>query len=314
MEMFACTAGRSNLTTIVRFGDEELVLRRPPCGPVAPKAHDIVREFRWLSAIHPVFPLAPRPYLVCEDPSIIGSVFSILERRHGVVVFRDEPAGLAEHPMARRRAGHALVDALADLHAIDASAGPLARIGRPEGFLARQVVGWSERWTRSKGEDVPEMTAVDSWLRASIPVEPVRAAIVHGDFKLDNVMLDRLDEGRVSAVLDWEMCAIGDPLVDLGTLLAYWGSTGPPGTEAHQTVTMRPGWPSPDEIVGRYAERSGRNLSSIRFYEVFALFKVATIIQQLYARHLSGHARDSRYEGFGDRVRYVAERAAALVG
>src|SRR5215831_7343647 len=258
--------GHSNLTYLVRFGDTDIVVRRPPFGPVAPTAHDMAREFRWLSAMHRVFPLAPRPYLLCEDPSIVGAVFYAMERRRGIVVRVDEPPALAD-PEARRRLSGALVDTLADLHAIDVAGNGLQSLGKPAGFVERQVRGWTERWQRSRTDPLPEMDALAAWLRDRLPTDPVRPSVVHGDFKLDNVMLDPEDVGRLVAVFDWEMSALGDPLVDLGIVLTYWEPTAPPEQrDALTTVTHRTGYFTRDEIVERYGARSGRDLSGIRYY------------------------------------------------
>jgi aminoglycoside phosphotransferase (APT) family kinase protein len=302
--------GHSNLTYLLRFGGAELVVRRPPLGPVAPTAHDMAREYRWLAALHPVFPLAPRPFLLCEDPGVIGAVFYVMERRRGIVVRHDEPLGLANRPDERRRVSEALVDTLADLHAVDASRAPISGLGKPAGFVGRQVRGWSERWQRSKTSDIPEMDRLASLLAERVPPDPVEPSVVHGDFKLDNVLLDPLDLGQVSAVFDWEMCALGDPLVDLGILLAYWAPTAPPEQQdALTTVTNRPGYLARDEIIERYAKRSGRNVATIRFYETFALFKIAVVIQQIYFRYVQGQTDDPRFANFGARVEYLARAA-----
>src|SRR5262245_57946739 len=249
--------GHSNLTYLVRFGGAELVLRRPPLGPVPPKAHDMAREFQWLAALHPFFPLAPRPYLLCEDVTVIGSVFYLLGRRRGVVVRRDEPVGLAHREEARQRLSEVLVDTLAELHAIDVTRKPFVDLGKPLGFVERQVRGWSGRWEGSKLTDVPEMDALSAWLIEHLPPNPAEPAIVHGDYKLDNVLLDPLDVGRMVAIFDWEMCALGDPLVDLGIFLAYWKPTAPPSQrDALSTVTDNPGYFTREQIIERYALRS----------------------------------------------------------
>jgi aminoglycoside phosphotransferase (APT) family kinase protein len=304
--------GHSNLTYLLRFGGADVVVRRPPFGPLPPTAHDMAREFRWLSALHGVFPLAPRPYLLCEDVSIIGSVFYAMERRHGIVVRAQEPPQLADNPAARRTVSGAFVDTLADLHAIDV-AGPLSALGKPAGFVERQVRGWSERWARSKTTPLPEMDALAEWLRAHLPPDPSMPSVVHGDFKLDNVMLDADDISRIVAVFDWEMSALGDPLVDLGIVLAYWEPTAPESQrDALTTVTHRPGYFTRDEVIERYATRSGRDLSAIRFYEIFALFKIAVVIQQIYYRYATGQTADARFAAFDARVAYLARHAATL--
>jgi aminoglycoside phosphotransferase (APT) family kinase protein len=305
--------GHSNLTYLIRFGNTDIVVRRPPLGPVPPTAHDMAREFRWLSAMHRVFPLAPRPYLLCEDAGVIGCVFYAMERRTGVVVRTDEPPQLADKPEARRALSASLVDTLADLHAIDVAAQGLAGLGKPAGFVDRQVRGWTERWHRSQTTPLAEMDALAGWLRRRLPPEPVAPSVVHGDFKLDNVMLDPDDIARIVAVFDWEMSALGDPLVDLGIALAYWAPIAPPAQrDALTTVTHRPGYFTREEIVERYARRSGRDLSGIRYYEVFAVFKIAVVIQQIYFRYVQGQTTDARFAAFDARVAYLARHAAAL--
>jgi aminoglycoside phosphotransferase (APT) family kinase protein len=304
--------GHSNLTYLVRFGDSDVVVRRPPFGPVPPTAHDMAREFRWLSAMHRVFPLAPRPYLLCEDVDVVGSVFYAMERRRGLVVRAEEPPILA-NPTARRRLSEALIDTLADLHAIDVAAHGLSALGKPAGFVERQVRGWSERWHRSKTTPLPEMDALAEWLRDHVPGDPPKPSVVHGDFKLDNVMLDPDDAGRIVAIFDWEMSALGDPLVDLGIALTYWSPTAPPEQhDALTTVTDRPGYFTREEIIDRYAARSGRDLSGIRYYEIFAVFKIAVVVQQIYYRFVQGHTTDARFATFGARVTFLAHHAATL--
>ena len=305
--------GHSNLTYVLTFGNADVVVRRPPFGPVPATAHDMAREFRWLAAMHRVFPLAPRPYVLCDDPGVVGSVFYAMERRRGLIIRSEEPTHV-QHADMRKRISAAMVDALADLHAVDVDRHGLTGLGKPAGFVERQVRGWTERWQRAQTARLDEMDALAAWLRDRLPPNPDRPAVVHGDFKLDNVMLDADDVGRLVAVLDWEMSALGDALVDLGILLAYWAPTAPPEQrDALTTVTHRPGYFSRDEIVARYAEKSGRDLSNIRYYEVFALFKIAVVIQQIYYRYVNGQTRDARFASFDARVAYLARHAAAMI-
>jgi aminoglycoside phosphotransferase (APT) family kinase protein len=313
MEVSQFPGGHSNLTYLLRFGGAELVMRRPPLGPVPPKAHDMAREYRWLAALHPVFPLAPRPYVLCEDPTVLGSVFYVMERRRGIVVRHDEPMSLANRPEIRRAVSEALIDTLADLHAVDISAPHITALGKPAGFVARQIEGWTDRWRRSRIDDVPEMDKLSERLAKSIPADPVQPSVVHGDFKLDNVLLDPLDLGHLVAVFDWEMSALGDPLVDLGIFLAYWSPTAPPlQQDALTTVTHRPGYLNKNDLVARYAARSGRDVSAVAWYETFALFKIAVVIQQIFFRYKRGQTDDARFATFGERVEYLARQATML--
>jgi aminoglycoside phosphotransferase (APT) family kinase protein len=304
--------GHSNLTYLLRFGDRELVLRRPPFGPVPPRAHDMARECRVLSAVHPVFPLAPHPYLLCEDPQIAGSVFYVMERRRGIVIRMEEPPEVRD-PGVRRRISGSMIDTLADLHAIDVAAHGLESLGKPAGFVARQIRGWTERWHGSKTSELPEMEQLAVWLEQRIPPDPARPTLVHGDYKLDNVMLDDADPARLVAIFDWEMSAIGDPLVDLGILLCYWVHVaGEAQDDAVAGVTTRPGWFVRGEILERYASRANFALDGISLYEVFAVFKLAVVLQQIYARFVRGQTDDPRFGALGERVTLLARKAASM--
>jgi len=303
-------SGHSNLTYLLRFGDHEFVMRRPPLGPVAPSAHDMTREHRVLNALWPVFPLAPRPYVLCEDPGVIGAPFYVMERRRGIVIRDRWPRELGDDPATRRKVSEAIVDVMAALHAVDYAAVGLGSLGKPDGFVHRQVKGWAERWERAKDREVPALSDLIRWLAERIPT-PTGATLVHGDLKLDNVMLDPSDPARVGTVLDWEMCTTGDPLVDLGILLCYWAEEGNPypRRESVEQVTTLPGFYSAEQIVERYAEKSGRDISKIAFYHIFALFKVAVVVQQIYIRWKRGQTQDQRFAGFGPRVEALARAA-----
>jgi aminoglycoside phosphotransferase (APT) family kinase protein len=305
--------GHSNLTYLLRFGSQEFVMRRPPFGPVPPRAHDMARECRILQALHPVFPLAPQPYLLCEDPSVIGATFYLMERRHGVVVRNDEPGALKDRPDVRRSVSQAMVDALADLHLIDTDRNGLTALGKPRGFVERQVRGWSERWKGSQTTELPVMDQLARWLIERLPPEAQRPSLLHGDFKLDNVMLDGKDLSRLVAVFDWEMSAVGDPLIDLGILLAYWIHTTP-AAQRHSldAVTRRTGWFSRQEILERYQQRTGDDVTGIKFYEVFAVFKLAVVLQQIFYRYHRGQTDDARFADLDKRVELLAKIATSL--
>ena len=224
--------GHSNLTYLIRYGDREFVLRRPPVGPVAPTAHNMPREYKLLSVIHPHFPLAPKPVLLCEDSAIIGVPFYLMERRRGFIVRTKVPPQIGGDLdlELRRRLSESVVDTLVALHAVNIHATGIEQIGKPAGFVTRQVHGWADRWQRSKTGELVEMDRVIEWLTTRIPPEADgEATIVHNDFKLDNLMLDETDPSRVVAVLDWEMCTVGDPLVDVGLVLTYWTMSGGSG-------------------------------------------------------------------------------------
>jgi aminoglycoside phosphotransferase (APT) family kinase protein len=305
--------GHSNLTYLIRAGDREYVLRRPPLGPVAPKAHDMAREFRVLEAVHPVFPPAPRVYLLCEDPAVIGATFYLMERRYGVVLRRDMPAEFAGDAGFPRKVSEGFVDCLAQLHSIDVSRPPLTALGRPDGFLERQVRGWTERWQRAKTQEIPGMDVLVTWLAGRLPASS-RPTLVHNDFKLDNIMLDPRNPGRVEAVLDWEMATVGDPLVDLGCTLCYWTQAGDPEMRGGSLsgITAMPGWYTRAELVRRYAEKAARDVSGLGYYEVFGLFKLGVILQQIYFRYHRGQTRDQRFSDFHLRVRGLMSAAIEL--
>jgi aminoglycoside phosphotransferase (APT) family kinase protein len=311
--------GHSNLTYLIRYSEQEFVLRRPPVGPVAPTAHDMPREYKLLSVINPHFPLAPKPVLLCEDASVIGVPFYLMERRRGFIVRFKVPEQIGENLELRKDLSEAVVDTLVALHAVDIHATGIVNIGKPEGLVARQVHGWAKRWHGSRTGELAEMDQVIQWLVDRIPPESTNATIVHNDFKLDNIMLAETDPAHVVAVLDWEMCTVGDPLIDVGLLLTYWtmreradeGET-PDRNSSLRAVTNGPGWLTREEIIERYAARTGRDLSRIMFYETFARFKVAVIIQQIYFRYVQGQTRDERFRNFDALVRELAHEALEL--
>ncbi len=307
-------SGASNLTYLVQIGDWEGVLRRPPFGPVPPKAHDMERESGLLQRIHPVFPLAPRPYLFCNDLTILGVPFYVMERRKGIVLNNTFPPGMIPNEELCQRLSHTVVETLVQIHAIDWNAAGLNEFGYPEGFLGRQVKAWIERYSRAQTDDIPEVEPLTRWLAEHIPASPA-PALIHNDFKLNNMLLSPDDLTRAVAVLDWEMSTIGDPLFDLAVSLSYWVNADDP--EEMQmilpTVTIFPGFISREQFMEEYARKSGRDLSSMHFYMIFAYFKLAVIIQQIYVRWKRGQTQDERFAIFGDRIRNLILYAARLV-
>lgn len=305
--------GAANLTYLLDFGERQYVLRRPPLGPVAPSAHDMAREYSVLSVLHQALPFAPRALLLCEDTAVIGSPFFVMERRNGIVVRRNLPPEYAGRADAPRRMSEALVDALADLHAVDYAAIRLSGLGRPVGFIERQIEGWYRRWQQAKVDDLPEMDAVYSWLRENRPAEGA-PTLVHNDYKLDNVMLAQDDPGRIVAIFDWDMCTLGDPFSDLGALLAYWSEpSDPPEVQALAMMpTGNPAFLTRAALVQRYAARSGRDVSNVDFYHVLGLYRVAVIIAQIYVRFVRGQTQDRRFAAFGPLVPLTVHAAYAI--
>ncbi len=314
MEVEQFPGGHSNLTYLLRFGNQEFVLRCPPFGPVPPKAHDMAREFHILEKVHPVYRLAPRPLVLCEDASVIGSIFYVMERRRGIVIRTDEPAQLADNPAARRDVSKAMTDALAELHLVDIQANNLNNLGKPEGFVERQVSGWTNRWHGSQTSELKEMDRLAAWLAERLPPDAERPTLVHGDFKLDNVMLDAENVGKLVGVFDWEMSAIGDPLVDLGIFLCYWIHTSTnEKRDSIASVTNREGYFTREEIIENYRAKTGFDLTDITFYEVFAVFKLTVVIQQIYYRYFKGQTDDARFAGLNERVEWLARIGAKLI-
>ena len=288
--------GAANLTYLAHTPDAEVVLRRAPLGGVAKGGHDMEREHRVLSRIWSQYPLAPRAYHYCADPDVMGKPFFVMERRRGHVIRSAWPDTIEHDPAGRRRVAEGLIDGLAALHTIDPAAADLGDLGHPEGFVERQVAGWSDRWDAAKTRDVGDMDRARTALLAAVPV-PQAATILHNDYKLDNTMVD--DDGAVVAVFDWDMSTRGDPLVDLGTLLAYWPDPGSPTFPifGERSVALAPDL-SKDEATNRYAAASGFDLSAVAFYEGLALYRIAVIIEQIYARYAAGQTTDARFAAF----------------
>lgn len=308
--------GHANLTYLLRYGegDEalEYVLRRPPLGPVAKGAHDMGREYRALSVLWKGFPLAPRALLYCDDESLIGADFFVMERRGGVVVRGEIPAefGGGRDPVANRSLSQVVVDTLAQFHAVDPKEVGLEDLGRPDGFLERQVGGWSDRLDRARTHDVPVADEVSRWLRDNLPASPT-PTLLHNDWKLDNMAVAEDDPGRCVAVYDWDMCTLGDPLCDFGTLLSSWVNRGEGATGPGSMPTQTEGFMAREEALTRYGELSGRDMSTMPYYHVFGTFKMAVVLQQIYVRYHRGQTQDERFAGMGKVAESMFEQAAS---
>jgi len=305
--------GHANLTYLVRFGEREFVLRRPPHGPVAMGAHDMKREYKVLSVLYRSYPLAPRAFLLCTDPAVLGVDFVVMERRKGIVVRRKLPEELETNERFQSRLGDSFVDILADLHRVDYAACGLSDLGKPEGYLERQVEGWIKRWNAAETDDRPDAGELIAWLVAHRPHQ-TGAVLIHNDFKLDNSMLDADDLTRFVAVLDWDMSTLGDPLSDLGNVLVLWAEPGdPPALLQSMMPTTGPGFPRRRDIVERYARQTGRDVSHVGWYRAFNVFRYAVIDQQIYVRYRRGQTSDPRFKNIGPVVKQLIETGSELV-
>src|SRR5215212_7145392 len=298
-------AGFSNLTYLIRAGDRELVLRRPPIGAKIKTAHDMSREYRILSHLHPVYQKVPRPLLFCDDESILGAPFYVMERVTGIILRAQKPHGLDLSPDLMRRLSETFVHNLAEIHEIDYEAAGLGDLGSPQGYVQRQVEGWTRRYYNARTDDVPSIEQLAGWLHQNLPADSQRPSLIHNDYKYDNLVLAPEDLARVVAVLDWEMATIGDPLMDFGTSLGYW--VEPTDPEEWQRygfgLTSLPGSFTRTELLEHYARRTGRRIEEPVFYFVYGLLKIAVIVQQIYFRYQKGLTSDSRFAQLGALVR-----------
>ena len=336
LEISQFPAGASNLTYCLKIGKEEFVLRRPPFGSKVKTAHDMSREFKVLSKLSKVYPPAPKPLLYCDDESIISSEFYLMERRKGLIIRGKSPSApqeietkplesvpravatglsLATSQDYRRKVCRSFIENLVDLHALDYKKAGLEDLGKPKGYTKRQVKGWTKRYKRAKTDEHPELEKTIKWLNTNIPDDDP-PALVHNDYKFDNVMLNPNDLTEIVAVLDWEMATIGSPLMDLGTTLAYWMSK-----DAGEELLSMPFNPrilmeniSRADLVEMYAAKSGRDVSNILYYYVFGTFKVAVIAQQIYYRFVKGFTKDKRFASFGFFVKKLGEIGLTAIG
>jgi len=307
-------SGYSNLTYLLRCGERELVLRRPPFGMKIKTAHDMAREYRILSSLIQAYPKVPRPLLYCDDESIIGAPFYVMERVKGVILRAKPPSGTNLSPELMRRISESCIDNLAEIHQIDFTKAGLSDLGKPEGYIERQIRGWTQRYQNARTDDVPEIERVIEWLSANLPPES-GAALIHNDYKYDNLVLDPNDLSNIIAVLDWEMATIGDPLMDLGTTLGYWIEPDDPPEMRMSGLIPSFGRDNlnREQLVARYAEKSGREISNIIFYYAYGLFKIAVIVQQIYSRYQQGLTQDKRFAPLIHVVRACGKMAALAI-
>jgi aminoglycoside phosphotransferase (APT) family kinase protein len=305
--------GHSNITYLVRRGDHRCVLRRPPRPPLPPSAHDVLREWRLLDALKEANVRTPRILLACDDDAVIGAPFYMMEYVEGTVITHEIPLALDE-PEQRRRIGFDLVDALAEIHAVDWRACGLEGYGKPTGYLERQLRRFSGLWEHNKTRELSRVQEVGDWLAANLPESPP-ATIVHGDFRLGNTMVANDAPGRLIAIFDWELSTIGDPLADLGYLTVTWVQPGDPQDTMFSSlsaVTRREGFPSRDELIAYYEQRTGRSMSDLRWYQALALWKAAVFMEGNYKRSLAGTTDDPYLRLFDEGVPQLAEAAYAL--
>ena len=306
--------GFSNLTYLITIGDRELVLRRPPFGKKAKTAHDMHREYRILSALKPVFPHVPLPLTYCDDPAIMDAPFYVMERLQGVILRKQLPESSAFNADWADRLCRRWVAVLGELHGLDYRECGLGDLGRPEGYMTRQVHGWSHRYRNARTEDVPDFESVMTWLDKNMPNRPARPALIHNDYKFDNVILDPGDPTRIIGVLDWEMATVGDPLMDLGASLGYWVEAGDSDElKLVRTLpTLSPGMWTRRQIVAHYAETTGTAVEDFAWNYCFGLFRLAVIAQQIYYRFYHGQTTDKRFSVLGIAVG-ILEKAAVRV-
>jgi aminoglycoside phosphotransferase (APT) family kinase protein len=308
-------SGYSNLTYLIKVGEKELVLRRPPFGTKAKTAHDMKREYKILNALNPVFHYCPKPLIYTEDTSIMGCPFYVMERIKGIILRRDLPEGLSFKPEEARKLCENMLDVHLELHSIDYKKIGLADFGKPEGYVKRQVEGWTERYRNAKTDDAPDFEEVIRWLHDNMPEESKKSCIIHNDYKFDNIVLSPEDPLKIIGVLDWEMATIGDPLMDLGSSLAYWvQADDPPEFQAIRMMpTNIPGAMTRDELVQRYAEKSGVKIDNFDFYYCFGLFRLAGIAQQIYYRYYHKQTKDDRFALLIFAVKALEEAALRVI-
>jgi len=307
--------GASNLTYLLRYADRELVLRRPPFGSKAKSAHDMGREFRILNQLRNAFPYCPQAFVHCTDESVIGAEFYVMQRLDGIILRADLPTELQLTPAQTTTLCKSFIDRLVELHQVDYQACGLAELGKPDGYVARQIKGWSERYDNARTPDAPGWQEVRTWLEEKMPADHPRPAIVHNDYRFDNVILDASDPLRIIGVLDWELTTLGDPLMDLGNTLAYWIEADDPAPVQlmRRQPSNAPGMLTRQAFVDYYAERAGIEIKCFDFYYIYGLFRLAGIVQQIYYRYYHGQTADKRFASFVQMNALLEKMALGVV-
>lgn len=307
--------GASNLTYLLRYADQELVLRRPPFGSKAKSAHDMGREFRILNQLRDAFPYCPQAFVHCTDQAVIGAEFYVMERVEGIILRADLPAELQFTPAQTTTLCKSFIDRLVELHQVDYAACGLADLGKPDGYVARQISGWSERYDNALTPDAPLWREVRNWLQEKMPADHRQPAIVHNDYRFDNVILDPQDPMRIIGVLDWELTTLGDPLMDLGNTLAYWiEADDPPAVQMmRRQPSNAPGMLTRQAFVDYYAQRAGIEIECFDFYYIYGLFRLAGIVQQIYYRYHHGQTADKRFASFVQMNALLEQMALGVI-
>jgi aminoglycoside phosphotransferase (APT) family kinase protein len=313
LEIVRVGDGRSNETFLIRQGKAEYILRRPPHGPLPPTAHDVLREWRMLSALYGSALAVPQPVIACQDTAVIGAPFYLMTKVEGYVI-RDQLPAIFDNDQSRENIAYQLIKTLVTLHSLDFQALGLGDLGRPDGYIARQLKRWTGLWEVNQTRSLPDLEWVSAWLERNLPASP-STTIVHGDYKLDNVVVAPENPPRITAVLDWEMATLGDPLADLGYLFSFWVNAGEPlipyATDMGK-ITFQPGFMPKEAAAKLYEELSGRTVANLRFYEVLAIWKLAILREGNYKRYLAGTTANAFYATYEEAVPYGAKRARLL--
>lgn len=308
--------GASNLTYLLQYPGLDLVLRRPPFGHKAKSAHDMGREYRILNQLNAGFPYCPKAYVYCTDESVIGAEFYVMERVNGIILRSELPPELNFDESQTRALCESFIDKFVELHNVDYQACGLGDLGKPEGYVKRQIEGWSERYERAMTPDAPAWEAVKAWLKDKMPADHPKPGIIHNDYRFDNVILNPDNPMEIIGVLDWEMTTIGDPLMDLGNTLAYWIEAGDPAPVQlmRRQPSNAPGMLTRQQFVDYYAEKAGIEIKSFDFYYTYGLFRLAGIVQQIYYRFYHGQTQDKRFAQFIHMNKLLEQMCLQVIG